>query len=88
MNNRRQRNDEKQKPVHSLSVWTGSGNIEVAVFEHKKDDRTDHSITFHRSYKDDQGNWQRTNTLFPRDLLPLTELLRQAWAFVTIREQS
>lgn len=88
MNNRRQGNDEKQRPVHSLRAWTGSGNLEVAIFDHKNEDRTDHSIAWHKSYKDDQGNWQRTNTLFPRDLLPLVELLREAWAFVAIQEQS
>lgn len=82
-------NDEGKKPVKSYKAWTGSGNIEVAIFEHQKEGRSSFSTTWHKSWKETStGQWQKGQTLFARDLLVLARLLEEAWSFISIQEQS
>jgi len=74
---RQKSGDEKKEPVQKLRAWTGSSAVEVAVWSND----SGYSVTWHRSYK--QGdNWQKTQSLFPQDMLPLAQLLNQAWAWI------
>lgn len=88
----REERDEKSKPVFSRRAWTGSGSVEVAVFERMVEGRDSErefrlfSIVAKRSWKGDKG-YQSSNSFFPEDLLPLALFLQEAYAFVA-SEQS
>ena len=47
-----------------------------------------YSITPTRSYKQDDGTWQETATLGAGDLLPMAELHREAWVWITRQMQA
>ena len=66
----------KQKPAAKFGPYpSGSGLVEVSVWRNTREtqdgERTVFSVSFHRSYKDDQGDWQQTKTLFAADIPPL-----------------
>ncbi len=74
----RQQNEAKKEPVERFTAWTGTSRVEVAVWENEKG----HSVSFNRSWKDKEDKWQTSHSLFPQDILPLMELLRESWQFV------
>ena len=83
----------KQKPAAKFGPYpAGSGFIEVSVWRntHQGQDgeRTVFSVSFHRSYKDDQGNWQQTKTLFPADIPPLVLGLQKAYDYILSRREA
>lgn len=88
----REEKDEKSKPVFTRRAWTGSGSVDVAVFERTVEDRDNErefrlfNIVAKRSWKNDKG-YQSSNSFFPEDLLPLALFLQEAYTFVA-SEQS
>jgi hypothetical protein len=56
--------------------------VEVAVWANAGENRTKHSVTTRRTYKSND-TWKETQSLFEPDLLPLSRLLEQAWAWIT-----
>lgn len=83
----RRPDSEKKEPVHRLGpVWVNGSNLEVAVWAKDSDDRTRYGVSFHRSYKDDKKEWQRTTSLFPEHLLPLAKLLEEAWSWIALQK--
>ena len=82
----------KQKPAAKFGPYpAGSGLIEVSVWRnthHSQDgERTVFSVSFHRSYKDDQGNWAKTKTLFAADIPPLLVGLNRAYEYILSRRR-
>jgi len=82
----------KQKPAAKFGPYpAGSGLIEVSVWgnTHQSQDgeRTVFSVSFHRSYKDAEGNWQQTKTLFAADIPPLILGLNKAYEFILSRRK-
>ncbi|MEO5366356.1 MAG: hypothetical protein H7831_08385 [Magnetococcus sp. WYHC-3] len=74
-----------RKPDHSEQAFTGSGFVNVAVFENEPTGDQKHStfqISISRTYKDKDDKWQRTHSFFPQDLLPLARLLENAWTLL------
>ena len=73
-------------PVWSNKVWTGSGTIEVAVFQHMVQGANGEFVAFSiaakRSWKDGD-DYKESRSFRPEDLLPLAELLRCAWTFIS-----
>ncbi len=64
-------------PVEKL----GYGLIKCAIWENiptDPDKKPYFTTTFSRSYQDDQGNWQDTQSFGLNDLLPLSKLADQA----------
>lgn len=81
--------DEREKgspPVYSKRAWTGSANVEVAVFERMIDgengERRVFSIAAKRTWKDGE-EYKNSNVFRPEDLLPLAFFLQLAYAFIT-----
>ena len=72
---------KKKEPVQKFTAWTGSSRVEVAVWENENG----HSVSFNRSYKKDD-NWHDSSSLFPQDILPLSQLLAQAWSWIQEQE--
>jgi hypothetical protein len=52
-------NNTNNKPVKQFRI----GLISAAVWRREAGGNTFHSVTIDRSYKDEDGNWQRTNSL-------------------------
>lgn len=73
-------------PVWSNRVWTGSGTIEVAVFQHMVQGASGEFAAFStaakRSWKDGD-DYKESRSFRPEDLLPLAELLRSAWNYIS-----
>lgn len=81
--------EEKSPPIWSRRKWTGSGNVEVAVFDKmvKGDDGEFRvfTVSAKRSYKDGDeyksGHWFR-----PEDVLILALFLQEAASFIASEE--
>ena len=66
---------EKKQPVFTWSQLTGSGRIEIAVWDKvvqgENGDRVVYSVTCQRSYRKQDGGFENTGTFWHTDLLVL-----------------
>ncbi|HUY33184.1 MAG TPA: hypothetical protein VMV69_10410 [Pirellulales bacterium] len=76
---------EKSRPLFTKRVWTGTGSVEVAVFDRmvKGDDGEFRvfNIVAKRSWKSEDG-YDSSNNFRPEDLLPLALFLQLAYEFI------
>ena len=81
--------EKNQPPVKTFNA----GEINVAVWKNKTEatsdepERTFHTITFERRYKDAEGQWKGTAQLRPRDLLPAAHLFRKAFDYLLSKKK-
>ena len=67
------------KPVHEIRL----GRIKAAIWENETQNGTRHNVTFQRIYRDDEGQWNHSDS-FGRDDLPLVAKvadLAHTWIF-------
>ena len=69
---------KKKEPVKRLKAWTGSGLVEVSIWQNENADFTNYSTTIQRSYKKDD-QWETSSSFFPQGILVASRLLEQAW---------
>jgi hypothetical protein len=66
---------EKRAPVFNWSHPTGSGRVEIAVWDKTvstdNGDRVVYSVTCQRSYRKQEGGFENTGIFWPTDLLVL-----------------
>ena len=78
----RQRNGgQKKEPAQRFTAWTGSSRVEVAVWQNEHG----YSVSTQRSYKNDD-EWKTSQSLFTQDILPMSNLLEQAWVWISEQE--
>lgn len=74
--------EEKKKSKEPIFHIRGAGGLSLACWENtgqgKQGEVTFKSFTFQRSYKDGD-EWKNTESLRVRDLLPLSEMLKDAY---------
>jgi hypothetical protein len=71
-------NNTDNKPVKQFRI----GLISAAVWRREAGGNTFHSVTIDRSYKDEDGNWQRTNSYDVGDLFIVKLLAEKAAQFL------
>ena len=71
-------NNTNNKPVKQFRI----GLISAAVWRREAGGNTFHSVTIDRSYKDEDGNWQRTNSYDVGDLFIVKILAEKAAQFL------
>jgi hypothetical protein len=79
-----QSGEEKRQPFHKIRYRS----ITAAIWQNAGERGTWFSVTFSRSYKDDQGEWHTTQSLSGPDLLILAEVARAAFAWIVQTTQS
>lgn len=62
--------EEKQQPVHAVRLR----NVRAAVWANRNDAGTYFTVTFSRSYRDQEGNWHTTESFGKDDLLLLAKV--------------
>ena len=62
------------KPAAKVSMFP----ITAAIWHNERDGRSFYSVTFQRSYKDEKGNWQHSDSFGLGDLLLLAKVADQA----------
>lgn len=76
---------EKTAPIFTRRVWTGSANVEVAVFDKLVDGDNGEfrvfNIVARRSWKEGD-KYESNNSFRTEDLLPLSLFLQEAYSFV------
>ena len=83
--------DERARPIFARRAWTGTGSVEVAVFdrlvEDKESDRAFRvfNIVARRSWKEEKG-YQSSNTFRTEDILPLSLFLQEAYSFIAAEQ--
>jgi len=86
--NTQQQSEEapKAKPVETITLPTQWGRVDISIWENhggKNGENLSYSVTIQRSYFDSQEKkWKRAKSLFPADLLPAAEGLRQAFVLI------
>src|SRR3989339_204273 len=74
---------EKKQPVFTWSHLTGSGRIEIAVWDKvvpsENGDRVLYSVTCQRSYRKQDGGFENTGAFWHTDLLVLAHGLQVAF---------
>lgn len=71
------------KPVKTLY----SGTLSLSVWQNETEKGKFYSFTFVKSYKDEEDNWQQTQTLHESDLLVLMSLIQEAQRQYKIKER-
>lgn len=69
-----QQSQEKQKPLASHRA----GTTEIAVWKRKNEHGTFYDVTHSRSYKDQNGDWQKSKSIPEQDLLKTAQLFEKA----------
>lgn len=78
-------NNEKNHPVAKHR----DGAIETAVWEQETDNGLIFNAERTRSYKDKEGNWQKTHVIAERDLLKAARLDQKAYESIQqLRDQN
>jgi len=78
--------ETRKPPVTKFGpVGTGGGLVEVAVWENDSETGSFYTVSIQRSYQVDE-EWRRTGTLTKHDLLPLAQLLQQAWSWISAQQ--
>ena len=62
------------KPAAKITLFP----VSAAIWHNEKDGNSFYSVSFQRSYKDDKGNWQNSDSFGPSDLLLLAKVADQA----------
>ena len=62
------------KPAAKISMFP----ISAAIWHKEKDGHSFYSVTFQRSYRDEKGNWQNSDSFGLADLLLLAKVADQA----------
>ncbi|HTW68170.1 MAG TPA: hypothetical protein VME17_26325 [Bryobacteraceae bacterium] len=70
------------RPVHTVRYGAVRAAIWRNVVDNGNADRPMYSVTFSRSYKDDDNNWKDSATFGPDDLLTLAKVANDAHTFV------
>lgn len=65
------------KPVQTFSM----NFVEAAVWEDEVGGKTRFRVTLTKRYRDDKGQWKRTNTLDPQDIPYAVKVLDSAHTF-------
>ena len=74
----------KEKPVHKVK----SGAITGSIWQNTaRDGNAFYSVTFERSYKAEDGSWQNTAAVRPKDLPSLASAALQAELFIAAQKQ-
>lgn len=80
---------EKSAPIFTRRVWTGSGNVEVSVFEKVREgdggEYRAFSTVAKRSWKEGD-KYESSNYFRPEDLLPLSLFLQEAYSFIAAEQ--
>jgi hypothetical protein len=72
------------KPAHKLR----DGLLQVTIWRNTGDNGNWYSITYTRSYKNDNGDWKETDSLPADDCLPMAELIREAYAWIKVQRRA
>lgn len=73
----------KPRPIFAKSYFP----VQVAVFEHANDGRTNFSVKLTRSFRrDEESEWETTEYLGVQDLLPAARLLGEAYEAIQARQ--
>ena len=82
--------EERTKPIFSRRMWTGTGSVEVAIFEKSvESDKADFrvfNVVCKRVWKSEQG-YESGNSFRPEDLGVLAVFVQEALLFIA-NEQS
>ena len=79
-----QSGEEKRQPFHKIRYR----NITAAIWQNAGERGTWFSVTFSRSYRDQQNNWHTSESFGGPDLLVLAEVARAAFAWIVQTTQS
>ncbi len=74
---------EKNKPEKKFRA----GAVTAAIWKNQTEDGKEYStVSFERSYKDKEGEWQTTNSLRVNDLPRAAMVLNKAYEFLSVKE--
>lgn len=76
---------QRPKPVKKFQA----GAITATIWEnvdHHDPQKTYHSVSFDRTYKDRKGNWKQTNSLRTADLPKAVIVLKKAYEFLVLKD--
>lgn len=77
------KNAAKPRPIFAKTYFP----VQVAVFEHSNDGRTNFSVKLTRSFRrDEESEWETTEYLGVQDLLPAARLLGEAYEAIQVRQ--
>lgn len=78
---------EAPRPVWSRRYWTGSGNLEVAVWEREIGEgdkaRTILNTTLKKTYRKEDDTYAESSSFRPEELGLLSMALHEAFAFIS-----
>jgi hypothetical protein len=82
-NTKKQQTTEKTKPVHKIRL----GSISVSIWENARENgKTSYRAVVVKTYRDQKGNWQETNSFRADDLVLVSTVAQRAADWMLDRE--
>ena len=75
---------DKAKPAHKIQ----HRGMAVTIWKNESKNGPFYSVNATRSYKQGDETWKETDSLGADDLLPMAELLRQAFVWIARQQQA
>jgi len=72
----------------SPAIKFRDGVLQVTVWRNTGERGTYYTVNPTRSYKADDDAWKETDSLGQDDLLPMAELLREAYAWIKVQKRA
>ena len=73
-----------QQPAHKIS----DGALRVTIWRNTSDKGSYYTLTPSRGYKTGDDVWKETDSLNTDDILPMAELLREAYAWIKTQRRA
>ena len=71
-------------PAHKLR----DGCLQVVIWRNHSDRGNYYTVNIARSYRQGDDTWKETDSLNADDLLPMAELLREAYAWIKMQKRA
>lgn len=79
-------NQQARQPVKEFRA----GTIKAAVWKNETEQNgttvVKHSVRIQKRFRNDQGEWQDSNSYFPQDLPKLQLVIAKAFEFISLKE--
>ncbi len=72
------------QPAHKLQ----DGCLKVCIWRNFKEGRAYYTLTVSRSYRQGDDTWRESDSLNADDVLPMAELLREAYAWIKMQKRA
>jgi len=78
--------EKGKKPTFTFRAGAVSGSVWENITEKGKEKIVSHSVSLQRGYKDSEGNWKNTQSLFLNDIPKARLVLAECYEWILVNQ--